>query len=92
MKKWQKEVGNRSMKIGVLALQGAVHEHIIKIEKLGHQGIEIKKIEQLDKIDGLIFPGGESTAIGKLIAKYGFKEALANFSKQKNQFSVLVQV
>lgn len=71
------------MKIGVLALQGAVHEHIIKIEKLGHQGIEIKKIEQLDKIDGLIFPGGESTAIGKLIAKYGFKEALANFSKQK---------
>lgn len=71
------------MKIGVLALQGAVAEHIKKIEYLGHDGIIVKKTEQLEALDGLILPGGESTAIGKLIDKYGFRQALIDFSKQK---------
>lgn len=83
MKKWQKEVGKKRMKIGVLALQGAVDEHIKKIENLGHDGILIKKADQLDHLDGLILPGGESTTIGKLINIYGFTEALTNFSKQQ---------
>ena len=51
------------MKIGVLSLQGGVIEHINHINKLGHEGIEIKKLEDMDDIRGLILPGGESTTI-----------------------------
>lgn len=64
------------MKIGVLALQGAVREHIRHIELSGHEGIAIKRTEQLDYIDGLILPGGESTTLRRLMNLYGFKEAL----------------
>ncbi|MGV3243229.1 pyridoxal 5'-phosphate synthase glutaminase subunit PdxT [Staphylococcus sp. 11261D007BR] len=64
------------MKIGVLALQGAVREHIRHIEACGHEGVYIKKVEQLDTIDGLIIPGGESTTLRRLMNLYGFKEAL----------------
>ncbi|MBM2657738.1 pyridoxal 5'-phosphate synthase glutaminase subunit PdxT [Staphylococcus pseudoxylosus] len=64
------------MKIGVLALQGAVREHIRHIELSGHEGIAIKRTEQLDHIDGLILPGGESTTLRRLMNLYGFKEAL----------------
>ncbi|MBI5975635.1 pyridoxal 5'-phosphate synthase glutaminase subunit PdxT [Staphylococcus canis] len=64
------------MKIGVLALQGAVREHIRQIEKSGHEGVYIKKVEQLKDIDGLIIPGGESTTLRRLMDLYGFKEAL----------------
>lgn len=64
------------MKIGVLALQGAVREHIRHIELSGHEGIPIKKVEQLDDIDGLILPGGESTTLRRLMDLYGFKEKL----------------
>lgn len=70
------------MKIGVLALQGAVTEHIVSIEKTGAEGTPIKKTEQLEEIDGLIIPGGESTTIGKLMRKYGFIEAIRNFAAQ----------
>lgn len=70
------------MRIGVLALQGAVTEHIVSIEKTGAQGLPIKRIEELDGIDGLIIPGGESTTIGKLMRKYGFIEAIREFAGQ----------
>lgn len=70
------------MKIGVLALQGAVTEHIVSIEKTGAEGLPIKRVEQLVEIDGLIIPGGESTTIGKLMRKYGFIEAIRDFSGQ----------
>ena len=55
------------MKIGVLSLQGGVIEHINHITKLGHVGIEIKKLEDINGIQGIILPGGESTTIGKLL-------------------------
>ena len=64
------------MKIGVLALQGAVREHIRHIELSGHEGVAIKRVDQLDEIDGLILPGGESTTLRRLMDLYGFKEAL----------------
>ncbi|PTF51043.1 pyridoxal 5'-phosphate synthase glutaminase subunit PdxT, partial [Staphylococcus cohnii] len=64
------------MKIGVLALQGAVREHIRHIELSGHEGVTIKRVDQLDEIDGLILPGGESTTLRRLMDLYGFKEAL----------------
>lgn len=67
------------MKIGVLALQGAVAEHLRSVELAGAEALPIKKVEQLDTIDGLILPGGESTTIGKLIQKYGFHERLLQF-------------
>ena len=54
-------------KIGVLALQGAFKEHINIIKAIGHEAIEIRKTEQLHDIDGIILPGGESTAMGKLL-------------------------
>lgn len=70
------------MRIGVLALQGAVTEHIVSIEKTGAEGVPIKRIEQLEEVEGLIIPGGESTTIGKLMHKYGFIEAIRDFSNQ----------
>jgi 5'-phosphate synthase pdxT subunit len=71
------------MKIGVLALQGAVAEHIRMLELAGAEGIAIKRIEQLQDIDGIIIPGGESTTIGKLMRTYGFIDALKQFSQQQ---------
>ncbi|GAB6928059.1 pyridoxal 5'-phosphate synthase glutaminase subunit PdxT [Paenibacillus sp. JCM 10914] len=70
------------MKIGVLALQGAVAEHIRSITRAGAEGVPIKKVEELATIDGLIIPGGESTTIGKLMRKYDFMEAIRDFSAQ----------
>jgi pyridoxal 5'-phosphate synthase pdxT subunit len=58
------------MKIGVLALQGDFREHINMLKKIGMNPIEVKKPEDLDKVYGLIIPGGESTTIGKLMKKY----------------------
>jgi len=55
------------MKIGVLALQGGVIEHINHINKLGHEGVEVKKPEDLYDLKGIILPGGESTTIGNLL-------------------------
>jgi 5'-phosphate synthase pdxT subunit len=57
-------------KVGVLALQGAVREHIQILDKLGVEAIAVKTKEQLEGIEGLIIPGGESTAIGKLLRQY----------------------
>ena len=70
------------MRIGVLALQGAVTEHIVSIEKTGAVGLPIKRVEQLEEVEGLIIPGGESTTIGKLMRKYGFIEAVREFAAQ----------
>ncbi|WP_449538295.1 pyridoxal 5'-phosphate synthase glutaminase subunit PdxT [Ferdinandcohnia sp. Marseille-Q9671] len=70
------------VKIGVLGLQGAVREHTRSVEASGAEAIVIKKIEQLDEIDGLIIPGGESTTMRRLIDKYGFLEPLRKFAEQ----------
>jgi 5'-phosphate synthase pdxT subunit len=70
------------MKIGVLALQGAVAEHLAALQRVGADAIAIKKKEQLDEIDGIIIPGGESTTIGKLMRTYDFMDSLKQFSQQ----------
>ena len=70
------------VKIGVLGLQGAVIEHIRSVEACGAEAVVVKKVEQLNAIDGLILPGGESTTMRKLIDQYGFLEPLREFSKQ----------
>lgn len=71
------------MRIGVLALQGAVAEHIRMLEKAGAEGVAVKRTEQLPELDGLIIPGGESTTIGKLMRTYGFIEAIRSFSAER---------
>src|SRR5438105_8858719 len=57
--------------IGVLALQGAFIEHIQMLERLGAKAREVRLPADLDGLDGLIIPGGESTTIGKLMVQYG---------------------
>jgi 5'-phosphate synthase pdxT subunit len=71
------------VKIGVLALQGAVAEHIRSIESCGVTGTVVKRREQLADVDGLIIPGGESTTIGKLMRTYGFMDAIHSFAAEK---------
>jgi len=68
------------MKIGVLALQGAVREHIRSLERAGAEAVAVKRTEQLQELDGLVIPGGESTTIGKLMRQYGFMEAIRDFA------------
>ena len=70
------------MKIGVLALQGAIQEHLNMVAKAGAEAIPIKKVSQLDEIDGIIIPGGESTTIARLMRQYDFTDALSEFSNQ----------
>lgn len=69
--------------IGILALQGAVREHAKAFERAGAEVVLVKKVEQLESIDGLVLPGGESTTMRRLIDKYGFMEPLKAFAAQK---------
>ena len=66
------------MNIGVLAIQGGVAEHKHHIEALGHTFVQVKKKEELEHIDGLIIPGGESTAIGKILEITGMMLIIRN--------------
>jgi 5'-phosphate synthase pdxT subunit len=67
------------VRIGVLALQGNFREHAAMLRGLGADVVEVRKAEQLEGLDGLVIPGGESTAIMKLAALYGIDEALRTF-------------
>ncbi len=71
------------MKIGVLALQGDFAEHKTMLERLGVQAVEVRLADQLDGLDGLIIPGGESTTIGKLAEDFGLMEPLRRFAAAK---------
>lgn len=64
------------MKIGVLALQGDFREHIQMLRSLGAETREVRKREELDDLDGLIIPGGESTTIGKIAREYDLIEPI----------------
>ncbi len=70
------------MNIGVLALQGAVREHVTSIEASGANAVLVKRAEDLVGIDGLILPGGESTTMRRLIDLYGMMEPLRTFAKE----------
>jgi 5'-phosphate synthase pdxT subunit len=73
------------MKIGVLALQGDFDAHRRRLEELGAEVVLVKKPEQLDEIDGLIIPGGESGTFLKLLGEAGF-EKLKQFVRVKPTF------
>jgi 5'-phosphate synthase pdxT subunit len=69
------------MKIGVLAVQGNFREHVAVLRELGADVVEVRLPEQLEGLDGLVIPGGESTAITRLMRLYGLEEALRAFSE-----------
>ncbi len=71
------------MRIGVLALQGAFIEHIKILRSLGAEAVEVRLPADLEGLDGLIIPGGESTTIGKLAELYGLMEPLRAFAQEK---------
>ncbi len=70
------------MRIGVLALQGAFIEHIAKLRELGVRACEVRLPREMQGLDGLILPGGESTTIGKLMMTYGLLDPLRRFAER----------
>lgn len=64
------------VKVGVLALQGAFREHRIMLESCGVEVVEVRKAEELDLVQGLVLPGGESTTIGKLLVDWGLMDKI----------------
>jgi len=67
------------VKIGVLAVQGNFREHIQMLRRLDVDAVEIRKPEELEGLDGLVVPGGESTTFMRLMRLYGLDEALRRF-------------
>jgi pyridoxal 5'-phosphate synthase pdxT subunit len=67
------------MTIGVLAVQGNFREHAAMLRRLGADAVEVRKPEQLDGLDGLVIPGGESTTFMRLMRLYGLDRAVAEF-------------
>jgi 5'-phosphate synthase pdxT subunit len=65
--------------IGVLALQGAFREHAAVLRRLGVDTVEVRLPEHLDGLDGLVIPGGESTAITRLMRLYELDTAIRGF-------------
>ncbi|MFL5968677.1 MAG: pyridoxal 5'-phosphate synthase glutaminase subunit PdxT [Gaiellaceae bacterium] len=68
------------MRIGILAVQGNVREHTHVLRRLGADVVEVRKPEQLEGLDGLVVPGGESTTFMRLMRLYGLDEALRTFA------------
>ena len=62
-------------------MQGNVREHAAVLRRLGAEPVEVRKPEQLADLDGLIIPGGESTAIARLVHLYGLEEAIRSFQR-----------
>jgi pyridoxal 5'-phosphate synthase pdxT subunit len=67
------------VKVGVLAVQGNFREHAAVLRRLGAEVVEVRLPEELDGLDGLVIPGGESTAITRLMRLYGLEEAIRRF-------------
>jgi len=69
------------MRIGILAVQGNFREHAAVLRRLGADPVEVRRPEQLEELDGLVIPGGESTAIMRLVRLYGLEDAIRAFSR-----------
>ena len=67
-------------RIGILAVQGNFREHAAVLRRLGAEPVEVRKPEQLEQLDGLVIPGGESTAIMRLVRLYGLEDAIRGFA------------
>jgi pyridoxal 5'-phosphate synthase pdxT subunit len=62
--------------IGVLAIQGDVPEHLRALEHAGAEAVRVRRAEELDHVDGLVIPGGESTTVGMLLERFGLMDPL----------------
>jgi 5'-phosphate synthase pdxT subunit len=69
------------VRVGVLAVQGNFREHAAMLRRLGADVVEVRKPEELEGLDGLVVPGGESTAIARLIEVYGLEGAIRDFER-----------
>jgi 5'-phosphate synthase pdxT subunit len=72
----------RRARIGVLALQGAVREHVAAIRDVGGEPVEVRLPRDLVDVDALILPGGESTTMRRLIDAYGLREPIAALARR----------
>jgi 5'-phosphate synthase pdxT subunit len=68
------------MRIGVLALQGAFAEHIAVLRAIGVEPVEVRLPGELDDVDGLILPGGESTTMRRLIERWGLRQPILDLA------------
>jgi len=71
------------VRVGVLALQGDVREHLRTLQDLGTDAVPVRSLEELASVDGLVIPGGESTTISKLLVNFGLMEGVRQFAKAK---------
>jgi 5'-phosphate synthase pdxT subunit len=71
---------SEALTIGVLALQGNFREHAAMLRRLGAKAVEVRKPEQLQGLDGLVIPGGESTTFMRLMRLYGLDRAVREFA------------
>ncbi len=76
------EPASRRARIGVLAVQGAVREHVRAIADVGADAVEVRLPRDLVDLDALILPGGESTAMRRLIDEYGLREPIAAMARR----------
>jgi 5'-phosphate synthase pdxT subunit len=67
------------LRIGVLAVQGNFREHVAMLRRLGADAVEVRKPAELEGLDGLVIPGGESTTFTRLMDLYGLDEAVRDF-------------
>ena len=74
------------MRVGVLAIQGDYEAHKAMLERLGAEVALVRKPEQLDSIDAIIIPGGESSTFLNFLAEHGFLEKLRDFVRTKPTF------
>jgi 5'-phosphate synthase pdxT subunit len=63
------------MKVGVLALQGAFEEHVDMIKQVGVDAVQVRMPSELEGLDALVLPGGESTAIAKVAERWGMVQS-----------------
>jgi 5'-phosphate synthase pdxT subunit len=75
------EAVEHAPKIGILAVQGNVREHAAMLRRLGAEPVEVRVPDELAELDGLVIPGGESTAISRLVRLYGLEEAIRRFDR-----------
>src|SRR3954468_19884745 len=69
------------LRIGVLAVQGNFREHAAMLRRLGADAVEVRLPDQLEGLDGLVIPGGESTAFTRLMRPYGLEDAIREFGR-----------
>lgn len=71
-------------RVGILAIHGSVAEHAAMLRRLKIEPIEVRAAKDLENLDGLILPGGESTTISNLADTYGLTKAIQTFARQPN--------